>query len=168
MVASRLSLCSPIFLRARCTRMGAHDGAINHAVFPVRIVGYCREQPLPDTGLAPAHEPLIHAVPRPKLGRQQPSLRPTAAHPFHRFDKATARLRVFADVRMGLLAQEVPDLRRFVRYGATPASKAWMVGIPTLWRPMRATAQVKSLAFGLALRYSFHRACRHIHTFPHA
>jgi hypothetical protein len=51
---------SSLFLGAGAVLMGAHDGAVDHCVFVVRVGGQALEQARPHPALGPAREPRMH------------------------------------------------------------------------------------------------------------
>jgi hypothetical protein len=50
--------------------MGTHDGAVDHRIFIVRVLGEASEHPLPDTGHRPAAETAMHVLPVTEAFRQ--------------------------------------------------------------------------------------------------
>ena len=50
--------------------MSAHDGAVDHSVFVVGVLGQKLEDPLPDARLCPAAEAAVHVLPVAEALRQ--------------------------------------------------------------------------------------------------
>ena len=62
---------SPAFFGAPAlVLMGAHDGAVDHRIFVVGILGQVLEDALPDAGLGPATEAAVDVLPVAKTLRQ--------------------------------------------------------------------------------------------------
>src|SRR5690348_17727598 len=86
------------------------DRGVQHPMLGVRVASQRRQQAFPDARRTPAHEPLIHRIPRAVLGGQQAPLRAAPAHPLHRLDEVAAGVLVLSNVGVRLLAQELPHL----------------------------------------------------------
>jgi len=90
--------------------MSADDGAIDHPLFYVRVIGEVHQHAFPDTLVAPTSKTLVDRVPSAIVSRQKPPGSTAAVHPEHAFNKSAA-LRFITDVSIWVTSQEVPYLR---------------------------------------------------------
>ena len=72
--------------------MRAHDGAVEHHAFHIRVVGKMGHHLSPHAVVAPARKALVDAVPVAILRGQEPPLRAAAQHPQHAFHEAATRV----------------------------------------------------------------------------
>ena len=70
--------------------MGANDGTVEHQILVVTVGGQCLEDPLPDAGMAPAAEALMHRLPLAITFRQVAPMRTGAQNPKTTVDKHPA------------------------------------------------------------------------------
>jgi hypothetical protein len=95
--------------------MSPDNGAIDHGVFQIRIVGKVNQHAAPDAVIAPTGIPFVNAIPGSVLDRQQPPLGTTPAYPEYRFDEATT-IGFVASISIRVSREKFPNfLPMFVR-----------------------------------------------------
>ncbi len=70
--------------------MGAHNGAVQHDIFHIRVEGKVLMHFISDAMLTPTGKALVDRVPVPVALGQEPPLRAAARDPQHSLDKETA------------------------------------------------------------------------------
>jgi hypothetical protein len=86
--------------------MGANDGAVNQAIFHVRVVGKVDQHPFPGTVVAPANKSPVNRIPFAIFGGQQSPLGTTPTYPENGFHKTATGAFIFADIDIRVGYQE--------------------------------------------------------------
>src|SRR6516162_8123576 len=96
------------FGSASAVLVGAHDGAVNHRIFVVRVGGQVLEEALPHSFIGPAAEPPVGVLPVAKPFRQIAPRNSGTVAVEHRFDESAIVVGGDADIT-GFAGQPVLD-----------------------------------------------------------